>query len=407
MPHIAEADLHAWLDGALPEESGELQSIQDHIESCPDCATRLQEARDLRDAARGILSSALPEGSAPSFEDIRHRAMGDARGPAEVGPGSGRMKRGWLSAQRLGWAATVMLAVGAGWIGRAVLVEKGWSDPFNEGQSPTASRLAEADAVADPARESFGDDAAEIKEESDESGQRKDQLVEANEAPLKRDAAAAGEGIASPELKAQRERTYGDSPTDADDEPEAEAATPRRLGALAAGAEAPEAEDLAVADGVMAQDAEAVQQEDRARAIQPPLDPWHAIPAVRLGRTVSRAPGCYRLEYSWSPGVAYLPGTIELTGIEPEGRAGRSTYAIAVSGGAASKLHEAIWASPHPDSVWVRLVSGEEREAFTVRAGRSGADWLGEGRVRVPAAPVSVGQTRGTVRLVRIRCEPE
>jgi hypothetical protein len=403
MPHIAEGDLHAWLDGALPEGSEEWQSIQHHIDSCPDCAVRLQEARDLRDDARDVLSSALPEASAPSFEDIRQRAQGGAPGRVGVGPGSGRMRRGWLSAQRLGWAATVMLALGAGWIGRAVLVEKGWTDPFNEGQSPTASQVA--DAAADPAREFFRNDAAELEEESDEVGQRKDQLAEANEALLKREAAAGGEGIASSELNAQKERTFGDTPTDADDEAEGEAATPRRIGALAQ-AEAPEAEDLLAVDGVMAPAAEAVGQEARSKAMQPPPDPWHAIPAVRLGRAVRDAPGCYRLEYSWSPGVEYLPGTIELTGIEPEGRTGQSTYAITIPGGPASELHEAIWVSPHPDSVWVRLVSGLEREAFTVRAGRSGVDWLGEGRVLIPATPVSAGQTRGTVRLVRIGCEP-
>ena len=403
MPHIAEGDLHAWLDGALSEGSLEWQSIQHHIESCPDCSVRLQEARDLRDATGDILASALPEGSAPSFEDIRHRALGDASGPIGVGPRSDRIRRGWFSAQRLGWAATVMLALGAGWIGRAVLVEKGWTDPFNEGQSPTVSQMA--DAAADPGRESFHNDVAELEEESDQIGQRKDQLAEANEAPRKREAAAGDEGIAASELKAQRERTFGDSPTDTDDEAHGEKATPRRIGALAQ-AEAPEAEDPLVVDGVMAPAAEAVRQETRSKAIQPALDPWHAIPTVRLGQTVSMAPGCYRVEYSWSPGLAYLPGTIELTGSEPEGRAGQSTYSIAVAGGAASELHEAIWASPHPDSVWVRLVSGEEREAFTVRAGRSGADWLGEGRVLIPAAPVSAAQTRGTVRLVRITCGP-
>ena len=403
MPHIAEGDLHAWLDGALSEGSEEWQSIRHHIDSCPDCAVRLQAARDLRDDARDVLSSALPEGSAPSFEDIRQRALGGTPGPVGMGPGSDRIRRGWLSAQRLGWAATVMLALGAGWIGRAVLVEKGWTDPFNEGQSPSISQVA--DAAADAARESFSSDVAELEVESDEVGQRKDQLAEANEEPLKREAPGGGEGITSAELKAQRERSFGDSPTDAEDEADGKAATPRPIGALAQ-AEAPEAGDPLEVDGVMAPAPEAVRQEARSKAIQPPLDPWHAIPAVRLSQAVGMAPGCYRLEYSWSPGVAYIPGTIELTGSEPEGRVVQSTYSIALAGGAASELHEAIWASPHPDSVWVRLVSGEEREAFTVRAGRSGTDWLGEGRVLIPAAPVSAAQTRGTVRLVRIICGP-
>ena len=94
MSHIAEGDLHAWLDGALSEGSEEWQSIRQHIDSCPDCAVRLQVARDLRDDARDVLSSALPEGSAPSFEDIRQRALGGTPGPVGVGPGSDRIRSG-------------------------------------------------------------------------------------------------------------------------------------------------------------------------------------------------------------------------------------------------------------------------------------------------------------------------
>ena len=69
-------------------------------------------------------------------------------------------------------------------------------------------------------------------------------------------------------------------------------------------------------------------------------------------------------------------------------------------------LHEAIWAAPASDSIWVRLVTGEERAAFTVHAERSQVDWVGEGRVWTPGAPVSAGQVRGAVSLKRTGCEP-
>jgi hypothetical protein len=88
-----------------------------------------------------------------------------------------------------------------------------------------------------------------------------------------------------------------------------------------------------------------------------------------------------------------------------EGREGQSVFAV-LSGSGRTTLHEAVWASPSRDSIWVRLVSGEDRDTFTVRAGRSGPDWVGEGRVLRPGGPVSVGQTRGAVDLVRIGCEP-
>ena len=135
------------------------------------------------------------------------------------------------------------------------------------------------------------------------------------------------------------------------------------------------------------------------------MDPWHSIPAVRV-TPASDFAGCYRLEYSWSPEVGYLPGTVELTFDEPSDRAGQSIFGIGVPGQAQSMLHEAIWSTPAPDSVWLRLVTGEERAAFTVRAERSDVNWVGEGRVWTPGAPVSAGQVRGTVRLIRTGCEP-
>ena len=135
------------------------------------------------------------------------------------------------------------------------------------------------------------------------------------------------------------------------------------------------------------------------------MDPWHSIPAVRV-TPASDFAGCYRLEYSWSPEVAYLPGTVELTFAEPAERAGQSIFRIGVPGRAQPTLHEAIWATPAQDSVWLRLVTGDERAAFTVRAERSEGNWVGEGRVWTPGAPVSAGQVRGTVHLVRTGCEP-
>jgi hypothetical protein len=123
-----------------------------------------------------------------------------------------------------------------------------------------------------------------------------------------------------------------------------------------------------------------------------------------MGVPSEAAVGCYRLEYSWSPGVMYMPGRVELTNSEAEGRPGQSVYSIVVAADATSQLHESIWAAPAADSVWLRLVSGPERDAFTVRAERTGADWVGEGRVYTPGGPVSAGQNRGGVRLTRTSC---
>lgn len=401
MPHISDGDLHAWLDGGISEESEEHEVLRFHLESCADCASRLDAARELRTGADDILASALPAGSAPSFEEIRLRAEESDADPSVTAPGPGRLRRGWLSAQRLGWAATVMLALGAGWIGRAVLVEKGWTDPFNEGKPAAASRVAETESPADASRETFFDELSAL-EEKDAEGQRRDQPARSNADPRKSDAEGLGAELA-PEAAEDNEIGFARPDEDAVSDDEVDRL--RRTGDLAQ-AQEPAAEAPAVMGEVMAPQAGAARQEGRAKSLQPALDPWHAVPTVRLVPPAETFAGCYRLEYSWSPGVANLPGTIDLTAEEPAEWAGQSVYAVGARSRADSGLQEAIWASQAADSLWVRLVSGEDRDAFTVRAGRAGSDWLGEARVFTPDSPVSAGQTRGTVHLVKIRCEP-
>ena len=403
MPHISEGQLHAWLDGAIPEGSEEQRTIRLHVEACPDCASRLDEARALRGDAGEILESVIPRGSAPSFEQIRQRARAEAGDPQPSASGGGRVRMGWLSPQRLGWAATIALALGAGWIGRAVLEEKGWTDPFHEGQIPAASPVGDSEIARQQAGEQFADDAVgEL--ESKELGQRKDRLAEANEEPSKADADLRMEEAAPVELTAQGGVAREEAAANAADELEGDSDAPRRTDTLA-GAEARVSEDQAVVDGVMAPAAEGRSRDSRAKSVRPAVDPWHSIPVVRVSPS-SDLVGCYRLEFSWSPEVGYLPGTIELTRVEPADRAGQSVYELAVPGRAQSMLHEAIWAAPASDSIWVRLVTGEERAAFTVHAERSHVNWVGEGRVWTPGSPVSAGQVRGAVSLVRTGCEP-
>lgn len=398
MPHISEGDLHAWLDGAIPETSEGHEAMRLHFDSCDVCASRLEEARELKSGAGDVLSAALPRGQAPDFETIRARSREKELERTADGTARRRFRRSWFSAQKLGWAATVMLALGAGWIGRAVLVEKGWTDPFSEVQSAPSSQVASDDLP----RESAGNEVFAL-EEKDEAGRRADQ-VRARQEARKEDAADVLADEARPTAK---ERGEVEVPAEDSDAALDEEVEPRRAVGALAQAEAPEAEDLAVVDGVMVLPEGAAGQEARSKALQPARDPWHTVPASRLPTPAVSSLGCYRLEYSWSPGVAYMPGAIELTPGEPEGQEGQSIWTATPLGSAGSSLHEAIWTSPAPDSLWVRLVSGEDMDAFTVRAARSGSDWLGEGRVLTPDSPVSMGQSRGTVRLVRIGCTSE
>jgi hypothetical protein len=111
MSHIDEGLLHAYLDGetAGAERSG----LEQHLEGCAECRDRLEQARALRDRSAAILSGSGPARvTPPPFEQVvaRSRAV-EARRRVF------RLNR--LTA--LGWAATIVLAVGVGWIARGTL----------------------------------------------------------------------------------------------------------------------------------------------------------------------------------------------------------------------------------------------------------------------------------------------
>ena len=103
MSHVDEGLLHAYLDGALDDlPAAEAQRVRSHLAGCDVCRERLQEERAVRDEASRVLGRALPDlGELPSLEDLRSRA--------------GRRSRG-ARLERLAWAASVVLALGTGWM---------------------------------------------------------------------------------------------------------------------------------------------------------------------------------------------------------------------------------------------------------------------------------------------------
>jgi len=107
MWHADEGALHAYLDGALDElPSGEGAAIREHLSTCPECAARLEEEQQSREQAIAILSGPmLSQVELPPFEELRLRA--EATSPPRV-PRGNRL-------HRIGWAASVVLAIGAGW----------------------------------------------------------------------------------------------------------------------------------------------------------------------------------------------------------------------------------------------------------------------------------------------------
>lgn len=143
MWHVDEGALHAYLDGALDAlPASEAARVREHVASCPACGARLEEERALRAEAEAILSGAAPEvGPLPPFEELRAMALARRR----TGSG-GRL-------QRLSWAATIVLAMGAGWMLRG---SQGWrfteapevgptmAEPRLEAEAPGPIEVAES-----------------------------------------------------------------------------------------------------------------------------------------------------------------------------------------------------------------------------------------------------------------------
>jgi hypothetical protein len=97
MQHVDEGRLHAWLDGELPDEE---RALERHLEECDACRARADEERRIRNAASSILLGADPG-------EIAMRRM--------VAVPAARRPRPWVA---VGWAASVLLALGVGWLAR-------------------------------------------------------------------------------------------------------------------------------------------------------------------------------------------------------------------------------------------------------------------------------------------------
>ena len=109
MSHIDDGALHAYLDGALEDyAASEAKHVREHLETCGACAQRLEEERGIRNRATSILALATPQVETPSFEELK--AYVQATRPAK--------RRVSVRLYRLGWAASVVLALGVGWMAR-------------------------------------------------------------------------------------------------------------------------------------------------------------------------------------------------------------------------------------------------------------------------------------------------
>ena len=99
MSHLESGTIHALLDGEIP--SSELGPIQGHLAACAECRALLETERGLLTASDGLIE----------LLEL----------PADTPITAGAPRRRWI--RGLAWAASLVAAVGLGWVGR------GWQRP--------------------------------------------------------------------------------------------------------------------------------------------------------------------------------------------------------------------------------------------------------------------------------------
>lgn len=136
MPHIPEAELHAYLDQAL----GRLRcvEIESHLADCTPCRTARDEIAALRDRTTAMLARLAPHSAVtPPISELRRRAAARVFARERV-------------RQRAAWAASVLLALGLGW-GASYLVPPPVSRPVAAanpaGAMPRPAHPAPADTA--------------------------------------------------------------------------------------------------------------------------------------------------------------------------------------------------------------------------------------------------------------------
>lgn len=138
MPHIPEAELHAYLDQALNRLR--CVEIESHLAECTPCRGARDEIAALRDRTTAMLARLAPRGTvAPPIAEIRRRA-------------AARVFQRERFRQRAAWAASVLVALGVGWGGASYLAPVSSTravTPMNAG--PATSPLPADGGAALPA----------------------------------------------------------------------------------------------------------------------------------------------------------------------------------------------------------------------------------------------------------------
>ena len=156
MSHIPEAELHAYLDQALPRLR--CVEIESHLAECTPCRTARDEIAALRDRTTAMLARLAPRRTVPPpLADLRHRAAHRASEQARF-------------RQRTAWAASVVVALGVGWgasylvhppSGRA-LATRTPAAPTIPAAAPAGPTRTSADTAAPASSEAPADEAPAI-----------------------------------------------------------------------------------------------------------------------------------------------------------------------------------------------------------------------------------------------------
>jgi Putative zinc-finger len=110
MRHIPEEELHAYLDQGLSRS--QCVEIESHLAACSSCQASRDAIAALRDRTTALLAKlAPPRGFPPAFESLRRRAAVQA---------TARRRR----IQVVAWAASLIVAVGLGWMANYLLTAR-------------------------------------------------------------------------------------------------------------------------------------------------------------------------------------------------------------------------------------------------------------------------------------------
>ena len=143
MQHVDDGTIHAWLDDQITDPVA-AAALEEHLAVCPACSARVSEERSMHARAHALLGTVAPESERPPFGELLTK-MAIAAPDPDTQPRAGAATRRSAVLQAA-WAASLVLAIGVGWMARDYAGEQ--PDPNAVAEAPMLSRTAPT--AADP-----------------------------------------------------------------------------------------------------------------------------------------------------------------------------------------------------------------------------------------------------------------